>query len=85
MIITVALFAGALIAIIAVLVYALLQQADIIQQLGEIQREVAYIGRVVSAYDKREAKQHVKLPPVEVKKPRSVPAPDLTLWGGGSI
>jgi hypothetical protein len=91
-IIAVALFAGALISIIALLVYALLQLSDISQQLGELQREVSYIGRVIQQYDKRESqKQHirvhvdqpVKMPPAEVKKAKGVPDPDLTTWSAG--
>jgi hypothetical protein len=92
MIITVALFGGALVCIIALLVYALWQQADIIQQLGELQREVGYVSRVVVQYDKRESqKQHIRMrpdepvahkaPPVEVRKARGVPDADLTVWG----
>jgi hypothetical protein len=85
-IVTVVLFGGAIICVIALLTYALLQQNDILRQLEDIKKEQAYASRIIQQYDRREvAKQHVKLPPVEVKKPRSVPAPDLTIWGGESL
>jgi hypothetical protein len=93
-IIAVALFAGALISIIALLVYALWQLGDIIQQLDDIKKEQAYASRIIQQYDKRESqKQHIrvhaderdayKAPPVEVRKARGVPDPDLTTWSSG--
>jgi hypothetical protein len=68
------------------LAYALLQMNDISRQLANLAKEQAYASRIIQQYDRREtAKQHVKLPPVQVKKTRSVPAPDLTIWGGESL
>jgi hypothetical protein len=62
--------------------------------LGEVQREVAYVGRVVSTYDKREAKQRIRVvpnQPVNYRAPKAPPPPpannqetvvrDQTIWG----
>jgi hypothetical protein len=88
MIIAAAIFAGALVCIIALVCYGLWQQNDISRQLDSMQKELAYIGRVVSAYDKRDgSKQHIKvrIPPAEVSKPKSTPGPDLTIFGETGI